>query len=79
MGVLTLIRFGLSAIGIGLFVALFVILVGAFVAELAGIDAMFWTNRVMRWLFPTLMMVLLLRWLVKLLQRRLSARQERQS
>ena len=79
MGVLTLIRFGLSAIGIGLFVALFVILVGAFVGELAGIDTVLRTNRVFGWLFPTLMVVLLLRWLVKLLQRRLSARQERQS
>ena len=79
MGVLTLIRFGLSAIGIGLFVALFVILVGAFVGELAGIDTVLRTNRVFGWLFPTLLAVLLLRWLVKLLQRRLSARQERQS
>ena len=79
MGVLTLIRFGLSAIGIGLFVALFVILVGAFVGELAGIDTVLRTNSVFGWLFPTLMVVLLLRWLVKLLQRRLSARQERQS
>ena len=79
MGALILARFGLSAIGIGLFVALLAMLVGALVAELAGIDAMFWTNRVIGWLLATLMVVLLLRWLVKLLQRRMLARQESHS